>query len=168
MIFLSIILKSPKVFSVIKICKRSLNGTTIYARKYLIGNRSRYGFFLSLEKDRDVVLSGTVKKLRPYVPSTVVGENIKNFNIQRRTDLKFVPNDIKPSAGFNTKANPTEGGKWKIVSSHWNTDDENALISSPFRCNGKKPLDFSARGIPHNIWGTFKTTWRGFNGFNEG
>ena len=68
-------------------------------------------FFLSLEKDRDVVLSGTVKKLRPYVPSTVVGENIKNFNIQRRTDLKFVPSDINSSAGFNTKANPTEGGK---------------------------------------------------------
>ena len=68
-------------------------------------------FLLSLEKDRDVVLSGTVKKLRLYVPSTVVGENIKNFNIQRGTDLKFVPSDIKPSAGFNTKANLTEGGK---------------------------------------------------------
>ena len=68
-------------------------------------------FFLSLEKDRDVVLSGTLQKWRPYVPSTVVGENINNFNIQRRTDLKFVPSDIKPSAGFNTKANPTEGGK---------------------------------------------------------
>ena len=45
LIFLSIILKSPKVFSVIKICKRSLNGTTIYTRKYLIGNSSRCGFF---------------------------------------------------------------------------------------------------------------------------
>ena len=51
-------------------------------------------FFLSLEKDRDVVLSGTVQKLRTYVPCTVVGENIKNFNIQRRTNLKFVPSDI--------------------------------------------------------------------------
>ena len=62
--------------------------------------------FLSLDKNGDVVIGGTVVlKSRPYIPFTVVGENTKSFRVQRK-DLKFVFIDVKPSA---------EGGKWKIV-----------------------------------------------------
>ena len=70
--------------------------------------------FLSLDKNGDVVIGGTVVlKSRPYIPFTVVGENTKSFRVQRK-DLKFVSIDVKPSAGFKRKTNPTEGGKWKI------------------------------------------------------
>ena len=73
---------------------------------------------------------------------------------------KFVSIDVKPSAGFKRKANPTEGRKWKIVSSHWNMDSNSNTItsSSTFWCNGKKRLNFSARGgISYNNyeWGNF-------------
>ena len=71
--------------------------------------------FLSLDKDGDVVIGGTVvPKSRPYIPLTVVGENTKSFRVQRK-DLKFVSIDVKPSAGFKRKTNPTEGGKGNIV-----------------------------------------------------
>ena len=62
-----------------------------------------------------VVIGGTVVlKSRPYIPFTVVGENKKSFRVQRK-DLKFVSIDVKPSAGFKRKTNPTEGGKGNIV-----------------------------------------------------
>ena len=50
-----------------------------------------------------------VTKLRPYIPFKVVGENRKSLRVQRK-DLKFVSIDVKPSAGFKRKTNPTEGG----------------------------------------------------------
>ena len=51
--------------------------------------------FLSLDKDGDVVIGGTVvPKSRPYIPLTVVGENTKSFKVQRK-DLKFVSIDVK-------------------------------------------------------------------------
>ena len=72
-------------------------------------------FFLSLDKNGDVVIGGTVVlKSRPYIPFTVVGENTKSFRVQRK-DLKFVSIDVKPSAGFKRKTNPTEGGKDNTV-----------------------------------------------------
>ena len=43
--------------------------------------------FLSLDKDGDVVIGGTVVL-------TVVGENTKSFKVQRK-DLKFVSIDVK-------------------------------------------------------------------------
>ena len=51
--------------------------------------------FLSLDKDGDIVIGGTVvPKSRPYIPLTVVGENTKSFKVQRK-DLKFVSIDVK-------------------------------------------------------------------------
>ena len=51
--------------------------------------------FLSLDKDGDVVIGGTVvPKSRPYIPLTVVGENTKSFRVQRK-DLKFFSIDVK-------------------------------------------------------------------------
>ena len=55
-------------------------------------------FFFLLKKGREVVIGGT----RP-----------KTLSIQRKPDFKFVSIDVKPSAGFKRKANPTEGGKCK-------------------------------------------------------
>ena len=121
-------LKILNVFSVIKICKRSLNGTTIYTRNCLIGNWLIQNFLLSLEKYREVVISGTIPKSEPDVPITVVGENAKSFILQKKSDLKFVSNDVKPSTRFKRKANSTEGGKWKVVCCHWNMDSNSDSI----------------------------------------
>ena len=110
---------------------------------------------LSLEKYREVVISGTIPKSEPDVPITVVGENAKSFILQWKSDLKFVSNDVKPSTRFKRKANSTEGGKWKVVCCHWNSDS--IIHSSSLWCNGKKLINFSARGISCNnyVWGNF-------------
>lgn len=50
----------PTVFSVIKINKR--NGTTIYIKNSLIRNGRIMGFFISLEKDADVIIGGVRPK----------------------------------------------------------------------------------------------------------
>ena len=78
--------------------KRLPEGSTIYKRNCLIGNGLIQNIFLSLKKGREVVIGGT----RP-----------KTLSIQRKPDFKFVSIDVKPSAGFKRKANPTEGGKCK-------------------------------------------------------
>ena len=101
-------LKNLTVVTVIKIYKRSLNGTTIYTRNCLIGNGLIQNFLLSLEKYREVVISGTIPKSEPDVPITVVGENAKSFILQRKSDLKFVSNDVKPSTRFKTKTQQKE------------------------------------------------------------
>ena len=73
--------------------------------------------FLSLDKNGGVVIGGTVVlKSRPYIPFTVVGENTKSFRVQRE-DLKFFSIDVKPSAGFKRKTNPTEGESGKFLPS---------------------------------------------------
>ena len=60
----------------------------------MVGNASQKLFFLSLDKNGDVVIGGTVVlKSRPYIPFTVVGENTKSFRVQRK-DLKFVSIDV--------------------------------------------------------------------------
>ena len=152
-------LKNLTVITVIKIYKRSLNGTTIYTRNCLIGNWLIQNFLLSLEKYREVVISGTIPKSEPDVPITVVGENAKSFILQKKSDLKFVSNDVKPSTRFKRKANSTEGGKWKVVCCHWNMDSNSDSIihSSSLWCNGRKVINFSARGISCNnyVWGNF-------------
>ena len=112
-------LKNLTVVTVIKIYKRSLNGTTIYTRNCLIGNGLIQNFLLSLEKYREVVISGTIPKSEPDVPITVVGENAKSFILQRKSDLKFVSYDVKPSTRFKRKANSTEGGKLSAVTGIW-------------------------------------------------
>ena len=73
-------------------------------------------FFFLLKKGREVVIGGT---------------RLKTLSIKRKPDFKFVSIDVKPSAGFKRKANPTEGGKWKIVICYWNMDnDGKAIINS--------------------------------------
>ena len=98
----------------------------------MIGNGFIQNFSLSLEKDREVVVDGTIPKSGPQEPFTVVWVNTKLYNIQRKPDFKLnVSIDVKPSAGFKRKANPTEGGKWKIVICYWNMDnDGKAIINS--------------------------------------
>ena len=73
-------------------------------------------FFFLLKKGREVVIGGT---------------RLKTLSIKRKPDFKFVSIDVKPSAGFKRKANPTgakcnrvvcQGGKWKINSCCWNMD----------------------------------------------
>ena len=104
-------LKILNVFSVIKICKRSLNGTSIHTRNCLI----RTGCTIHCCWRKHKIIQFT-----------------------KKPDFKFVSIDVKPSAGFKRKANPTEGGKWKIVSCHWNMDsNEEAVINSPSSVMGE-------------------------------
>ena len=111
--------------------------------------------FFSLEKDGDVVIGGmVVPKLRPYIPFTVVGENRKSLRVQRK-DLNFVSIDVKPSAGFKRKTNPTEGGKWKsLLSQNMDSDGDAVANSSTFWCYRKTSLNVSAKGITYNnyVW----------------
>ena len=104
-------LKILNVFSVIKICKRSLNGTSIHTRNCLI----RTGCTIHCCWRKHKIIQFT-----------------------KKPDFKFVSIDVKPSAGFKRKANPTEGGKWKIVSCHWNMDSNgDAVINSPSSVMGE-------------------------------
>ena len=98
----------------------------------MIGNGFIQNFSLSLEKDREVVVDGTIPKSGPQEPFTVVWVNTKLYNIQRKPDFKLnVSIDVKPSAGFKRKANPTgakcnrvkfvkeESGKLTAVAGIW-------------------------------------------------
>ena len=65
-------------------------------------------FFFLLKKGREVVIGGT---------------RLKTLSIKRKPDFKFVSIDVKPSAGFKRKANPTElkeeSGKLSSVTGIW-------------------------------------------------
>ena len=140
------------LFSVIKTNKRSSNGTKIYTRNCLIENGFIQNFFLFLENHREIVIDGKVLKSGPDVPFTVAGENPKILNIQRKPDFKFVSIDVKTSAEFIRKANSTEGGKWRIVSCHWNMDSNGDAIKILLLSDvmEKKFLNFSARGMSYS------------------
>ena len=85
-----------------------------------------------LKKIEKLLLMEQWPKSGPQEPFTVVWVNTKLYNIQRKPDFKLnVSIDVKPSAGFKRKANPTgakcnrvvyQGGKWKINSCCWNMD----------------------------------------------
>ena len=89
-------------------------------------------FKTSLFLLKKIDVDGTIPKSGPQEPFTVVWVNTKLYNIQRKPDFKLnVSIDVKPSAGFKRKANPTgakcnrvvcQGGKWKINSCCWNMD----------------------------------------------
>lgn len=133
------------VFSVIKINK-SLRGTSIYSRNCLIESGSKKGFLLSLEKDAGVIIERVRPKTIGGVPFIIVGENTRPFHVEAGLQSKLI--DEAPSARFKTKTNPTEKGKWKIVSCHWNGIlGDSAVNTSSFWCDGKKDLSILMQGI---------------------
>ena len=90
----------------------------MYTRNCLIGSGNFRGFLLSLENDSDVIIGEVGPKAIRGVPFIVVEKITKPFCIERRIESKLI--DVAPSVGFKTGVNPTEGGKWKIVSCLWN------------------------------------------------
>ena len=75
-------------------------------------------YCLSLGKDHNVVIGGRRPKTINGVPFIIVGKYTKPLYVGRGLESKSI--DVAHSAGFKTKANPTEGGKWKIFCCHWN------------------------------------------------
>lgn len=75
----------------------------------MIENGYNQNVFPSLEKGKDVLTGGTRPKSGRDKPFTVVKGNTK-FTELKKKDLEFVSIDVNLSAGFKTKANPTERG----------------------------------------------------------
>ena len=114
-------LKILNVFSVIKICKRSLNGTSIHTRNCLIGNGFIQNIFLSLQKDREVVTGGTIPRSGLDVPFTVVGENTKLFNLQKNLilNLFLLMLNLQQDLREKQTQQKEESGKLSAVTGIW-------------------------------------------------